>query len=211
MLATPAAQCWPHLRMCFCPVMPSLIPLRHKWLADTLLTPCLPALAGVLLQAGIARGSVSFQRCVVPLLRLVTAPQLLNSPLTGFVNPVLARVAAKLDLHRVRCACFAPLSCWMGHKQGNTACQCDTNVVPLPPLNCAMRLPTLCLAFEALRCAHALSAAHAACPDACMQVADCLQQLRQRVSVADIRFMPQGKEQVRSGWTRVAALALLQI
>jgi hypothetical protein len=53
------------------------------------------------LQAGSRALSPSFQRNLVPLLRLITTPLFLNSPLTHMVNPVLARAAEALDLRRV--------------------------------------------------------------------------------------------------------------
>lgn len=43
---------------------------------------------------------VSFQRVVVPLLRLVTDRRFLNSPLGQLSNPVLARIADTLCLGR---------------------------------------------------------------------------------------------------------------
>ncbi len=54
-----------------------------------------------MLQAGNRPYSPSFQRNVVPLLRLITTPLFLNNPLTHLVNPVLARTADALDLRQV--------------------------------------------------------------------------------------------------------------
>eukprot|EP00887_Chlorella_sp_A99_P008001 scaffold12.g8001.t1 len=50
-------------------------------------------------QAGAVRKMVSLQRCVVPLLRLLTLNELANSPMTHLVNALLA--ADSLDLQRL--------------------------------------------------------------------------------------------------------------
>ena len=61
------------------------------------------------MQAGNNPSRVSFQRVTVPLLHLVTSRLWLNSPLTEFSNPVLARMADTLDLQAVA-ACLSQLS-----------------------------------------------------------------------------------------------------
>ena len=61
------------------------------------------------MQAGPYRDTVSFQRVIVPLLRLVTQPRFSQSTLTQLRNPVLATLHSELPLDRVQ-QCIAALA-----------------------------------------------------------------------------------------------------
>ena len=54
------------------------------------------------MQAGSFRDQVSFQRVIVPLLRLVTMPRFSNSPLTLLSGRVLATLNAELPLDKLQ-------------------------------------------------------------------------------------------------------------
>ena len=61
------------------------------------------------MQAGTFKDLVSFQRVIIPLLRLVTMPRFSSSTLTQLVGPVLATLHSELPLGKVQ-QCIAQLA-----------------------------------------------------------------------------------------------------
>ncbi|KAL4424087.1 hypothetical protein ABPG75_001388 [Micractinium tetrahymenae] len=90
------------------------------------------------------RKAVSLQRAVVPLLRLVTAPQLLNHCMGGMVNVLLAQVADSLSLCRLA-DCLQQLPS-RGHISDLSYTKGSQGSGPLTPTTWfdRSRLPTTC-------------------------------------------------------------------
>ena len=76
--------------------------------------------------------TVSFQRIIVPLLRLVTLPRFQNSTLSQFVNPVRCMVCV-LD-HSEQASCFCSTeACKKAHARTTPACSEIICISHVPP------------------------------------------------------------------------------
>ncbi len=53
-------------------------------------------------QGGGGKQPTSFQRVIVPLLHMVSSPEVANSPLGQLVNPILATILDSLDFDALR-------------------------------------------------------------------------------------------------------------